>query len=136
MNSYERFLKIFLRVLGTSAITAIIFVAAPYSWMDSIHRQLGMGQLPDAPVVGYLARSTSAFYVFQGGLAWLISYDLRRYRQLLIFLSLMTIAMGLALFAIDWIENLPPFWRLSEGPIDTVFGVVMLWLAMHVHERG
>jgi len=135
MINYERFLIIFLRVLGTTAFTAIIFVAAPYSWMDQIHRCLGMGQLPDTPVVGYLARSTSAFYAFHGALLWLISFDLRRYRQLLIFMAAMTIAMGLALFAIDWIEGLPLFWRLSEGPFDTAFGVVMLWLAMRMERN-
>ena len=32
----------------------------PYSWMDAIHQGLGMGKLPDAPIVGYLVRSGHA----------------------------------------------------------------------------
>jgi len=69
----EQVLKLFLRLIGSAALLALIFVAAPHAWMDAIHAQMGMGQLPDAPVVGYLARSTSAFYALLGGLLWVVS---------------------------------------------------------------
>ena len=82
-SASERWLKLFLRIMGTGALTALVFVVAPYSWMDAIHRWLGLGILPSEPVVSYLARSTSAFYALQGGLVWVVSFDLRRHRPVL-----------------------------------------------------
>jgi len=72
----EKLLKLLLRFLGTTSLFALVFVVAPYSWLDSIHSLLGMGQFPDKPVVGYLARSTSALYAILGGLFWIVSFDL------------------------------------------------------------
>jgi hypothetical protein len=96
--------------------------------MNAIHRLLGMGPLPDAPVVGYLARSTSAFYALLGGLLWLVSFDVARFRPVVLYLGAALVALGLSLTAIDAIEGLPAFWRLAEGPLDVAFGAALLWL--------
>lgn len=48
-----------LRIVGSVSLLAVFFAIMPYSWMNVIHEWLGMGQLPNEPVVGYLARSTS-----------------------------------------------------------------------------
>jgi hypothetical protein len=128
-------LRWFLRLIGTASLLAILFVPAPYACMNSIHRLLGMGVLPDAPVVGYLARSTSAFYALLGGLLWLVSFDLARYRPILWYLGAVFILFGLSLAAIDSIEGLPLFWRVGEGPIDTAFGVIILWLNYRAQDR-
>ena len=58
---HERILVAILRVIGCVSLTAVVFVYVPYSWMNSIHQLVGMGDLPIEPIVGYLARSTSAF---------------------------------------------------------------------------
>lgn len=121
-------LRWFLRVIGTGSLSALLFVPAPYACMNGIHGLLGMGVLPDAPVVGYLARSTSAFYGLTGGLLWLVSFDTQRYRPVIAYLGAGFVALGLSLAAIDWIEGLPLFWRVAEGPIDALFGVAILWL--------
>ena len=136
MSDHERYLKLFLRVLGTSALTAVFFVFVPDAWMDAIHQRLGLGKLPDEPVVSYLARSTSAFYAMLGGLLWTTSFDLRRHRVVLRYLGVVTILFGLALFAIDWQAGLPIWWRLWEGPIDCGFGIVILWLSSRIPEEG
>ena len=78
-SSHESALRVLLRFIGTSSLLALIFVPVPYSWMNGIHQYLGMGELSHQPVVGYLARSTSAFYAILGGLFLLISFDLPRY---------------------------------------------------------
>jgi hypothetical protein len=111
MSNNESLLKLFLRVLGTSALTAAFFVCVPDAWMDAIHRQLGLGKLPDAPIVSYLARSTSAFYAMLGGLLWVVSFDLRRHRVVLRYLGLAILAIGLALFVVDWQAGMPLWWR-------------------------
>lgn len=120
-------LKTLLRLLGTASLTAIVFVAAPHEWMRSIHAWLGMGELPEAPVVWYLARSTSAFYALTGGLFWVVSFDLERHRRVLLYLGAAVALLGVALTIIDWAENLPLFWKIWEGPFVTVFGVTV-WL--------
>ena len=135
MNS-ERALKIVLRLMGSSSLTALVFVAAPYRWMDSIHASLGLGQFPDAPVVGYLARSTSAFYALMGGLFWVISFDLDRHRRVLSYLGAAIALFGLVLLVVDWVEGLPSFWTIWEGPFVTVFGLVMLFLSRRIEPRA
>ena len=72
----ELFLKWFIRYIGSVSMLAAFAVVMPYSWMNAIHGWLGMGELPADPIVGYLSRSTSAFYALFGGLLWLVSFDL------------------------------------------------------------
>jgi hypothetical protein len=122
-------LKLLLRVIGGFSLLALIFVAAPESWMVAIHAELGLGQLPDEPIVGYLARSTSAFYAIEGGLFWLVSFDLVRYRPVVRYLGAVTALFGLALLLIDGLEGLPLSWTLWEGPFVAVFGLAVLWLS-------
>ena len=129
MVSQESIFRAFLRILGSGALAALVFVAAPYAWMDAIHRWLGMGKLPEEPVVGYLARSTSAFYAVLGGLAWLASFDLKRYRPVLMYLGATTVVFGVALGVIDWLEGMPPFWKIAEGPLDVALGVAIVWMS-------
>lgn len=123
----QRFLKIFLRVVGSTAMLAVFAVIMPYSWMDAIHQWLGMGNLPADPIVGYLARSTSAFYAILGGLMWVLSFDLKRYQQPLTYLGVATVLFGMTLWGVDTVEGLPAFWRNGEGPINMFFGFVILW---------
>lgn len=132
----EQTLKFILRLMGSSSLFALIFVAAPYSWMDSIHTTLGMGQLPDTPVVGYLARSTSAFYALLGGLFWVISFDLERHRRVLIYLGAALASFGVVLLVVDWVEGMPAFWTLWEGPFVVVFGLAILLLSRGVERRA
>lgn len=126
MTKQDRLFKLFLRIIGTAALLALVAVVIPYSWMNAIHQWLGMGRLPDQPVVGYLARSTSAFYAFFGGLLWLVSFDLRRHRPVLCYMGAATVLFGIILFAVDLLEGLPLYWSLFEGPINMVFGIVIL----------
>jgi hypothetical protein len=128
----EPTLRFMLRFFGTMSLLAIPFIFVPYSVMNDIHGQLGLGTLPDEPIVGYLARSLSAFYALVGALLWKISLDLRRYRSLSIDLSAAIILLGAALCFIDWWEGLPPAWRLWEGPFIVVMGAVMWSLSRKI----
>jgi len=129
MTKQYRFLRLFLRVIGTAALLALVAVVMPYSWMNAIHQWLGMGQLPAEPIVGYLARSTSAFYALLGGLFWVASFDLHRHRMVLCYLGIVIVIFGTALFVVDLLEGMPFWWTIGEGPFNIVFGVVILALA-------
>jgi hypothetical protein len=135
MPNEERLFRLLLRVVGTAALLAIPFVFVPYAGMNAIHRGLGMGRLPDAPVVGYLARSTSAFYAILGGLLWLVSFDLRRHRPVLVYLGVTTLLFGLACFAVDFLEGMPRWWALGEGSFNTLFGIALLVFSCRLKEH-
>ena len=124
----DRVLKWVLRLMGSSSLLALIFVAAPQAWMESIHEMLGMGPLPDSPVVGYLARTTSAFYALLGGLFWVVSFDLDRHRRVLSYLGAAMASFGVVLFLVDRSEGMPPFWTYWEGPFIVVFGLTLVFL--------
>ena len=121
-------LTVMLRVIGSSSLTALFFVAAPREWMTSIHADLGLGPMPSSPVVWYLARSLSAFYALLGGLFWVVSFDLRRHRGVVGYLGVALLLFGVALFAIDYHEGLPPFWTYWEGPSVALFGLALSML--------
>lgn len=129
MTTHERFLRLLLRIIGTASLCAIFAVIMPYPWMNAVHRALGMGPLPREPVVGYLARSTSAFYALLGGLLWLLSFDLRRHRLVLCYLGVVFVIFGITLLIVDLLEGMPVFWTISEGPIDAAFGILILCLS-------
>ena len=123
------FFKAFLRIMGTSALLAVFAVIMPYDSMNSIHQWLGLGELPDAPIVGYLARSTSAFYALLGGLMWLVSFDPIRHRTVLTFLGCAIIVLGSTLLAVDIVEGMPRYWIIWEGPLNILIGTTILYLA-------
>ena len=124
----DRFLILFLRVVGTVAGSAALCAVMPLRAMDAAHRALGMGPLPDGPVVEYLARSTSAFYALVGALLWIVSLDLPRYRPLVRILGYGFIALAALLLWTDVKAGLPWFWQAGEGPLDALFGVVLVWV--------
>tara|TARA_A100001037_G_scaffold153426_1_gene138523 strand:+ start:130 stop:543 length:414 start_codon:yes stop_codon:yes gene_type:complete len=131
----DRIFRLLLRVSGTAELFALIFIVAPESWMVSIHDWLGLGELPGQPIVGYLARSTSAFYAMMGGLMWVVSFDLVRHRQVLLYLGVAQALFGVALLGIDTYEGLPLSWTLFEGPVVIPLGLATLWLARQLPNR-
>lgn len=125
-------LRWILRVVGTVALFALPCALMPYSWMDSIHQGLGMGRLSSDPIVGYLARSTSAFYAVLGGLFWVLSYDLPRYQPVLRYLGGAIIGFGVLLLAVDGLEGMPTWWTVAEGPFNLLFGAAIVALSQRL----
>ena len=127
--SCERNLKLLLRFFGSTSLSALIFVVAPRSWMEAIHSEVGMGTLPEMPVVGYLARSLSAFYALMGGLFWTLSFDVRRYRAVVQYMGCGLAVFGVILVGVDWWERLPFVWKVWEGPVVILLGLFMSFLS-------
>ena len=82
MTRADKVLVLLLRFLGVGSLLALVPVFMPFAWMAATHRWLGLGEMPAAPVVEYLARSVSAFYALVGALCLLVAADLDRYRPL------------------------------------------------------
>jgi hypothetical protein len=130
MRRHDDVFALFLRMVGTAALLAVVAVVMPSSWMNAVHQWLGMGPLPAGPIVGYLARSTSALYALLGGLLWVVSFDLRRHRVVLQYLGLAIILLGVTLTVVDFTQGMPRFWRLTEGPINVALGLVILLFSL------
>ncbi len=130
-----RILVWLLRLFGVSSMFALIFVAAPHSWMRDIHAWAELGVMPDTPVVWYLARSTSAFYAIVGGLFLVVSRDLPRYRPVIVYLGWSVNFLGAVLCIVDVLEGMPMSWTLWEGPFVIAYGVAMLYLVRSVPTR-
>jgi len=136
MNRSERILAAALRVIGFSAMLAVVPVFMPHAWMDACHRALGLGPLPELPVIVYLSRSLSAMYVFHGGLLWVAAGDLRRYSVIVTYLGLAFLGFGAVSLWIDVHAGMPWFWIAAEGPFALAFGLVILVLQRRMKPAG
>ncbi|MCC6124708.1 MAG: hypothetical protein IT426_07090 [Pirellulales bacterium] len=135
MDRRERALVVLLRISAIVLLTALIPAVMPFSWMIAIHRQLGMGELPDGPIVGYLTRSCSALYAMHGALVYFVSRDVRRYLPVVKCLAVLGIVLGAGLFVLDLAVGMPWFWIAGEGPCVALLGGAFLWLASKVPGR-
>jgi uncharacterized membrane protein len=129
MTKSDKVLIILLRAVGLAALFALVAVFMPVSWMAATHCWLGLGEMPTAPVVEYLARSVSAFYAVVGALCLVLAADPERYRPLVRFLGVAFALMSVVVFGVDLAAGMPWWWSASEGPGGVVFGVLMFVLA-------
>jgi hypothetical protein len=132
MKGAERALGTLLRVTAAVMATAIVPAVMPLSWMDAVHRWLGMGPLPRGPVVEYLARSLSAFYAFHGALLWIFAGDVRRYRPAIRFSFGAALLFGAGLLVVGARAGLPLHWILGEGPFVMALSLAALVLLSRI----
>ncbi|HVA51848.1 MAG TPA: hypothetical protein VNH11_36235 [Pirellulales bacterium] len=130
--SPERWLRRLLRALGVWDLLALGAVVMPQAWMAAVHAWLGMGTLPHAPVVDYLARSASLMYAQHALVFLFLSGDVRRYRPLIHFMAVVAMVSGGIMLAIDLVAAIPLFWTLIEGPGYIVLALAVLALGRHV----
>lgn len=113
----DRLLAWLLRAVGGLLVCALPAVPLPDAAMAAIHRDLlGMGDLPAAPVVGYLARTASLLYAGHGAVMVFVSFDVPRYRPLIVLLGWLNGLFGAACLAVDLAAGMPGWWTAAEGP--------------------
>jgi len=132
----ERALVLLLRATAVMMIVAIVPAVMPLSWMDAVHRWLGMGPLPKGPVVEYLARTLSAFYAFHGALLWIFAGDVGRYLPAIRFSFCAGLVFGAAVLLVDARAGLPLRWILAEGPVVMVLSAAALVLLSRARPEG
>lgn len=122
----ERRLNLLLKVVAV--ITWLAFAAAvmPQQWIVEISEWLGFDPFPYSPLTFYLARHLSLLYGFLGAGLWVITTDFHRYRKLISYLAIGTIAIGLGQLIIDLQAGMPLWWTLGES-ISTMFGGGLIW---------
>lgn len=128
----EKALGWVLVVLGGLAAAAVVPMVMPFSWMQRINDALGLAPLADTPLTQYLTRSLSAVYALIGVLVIHIGLDVRRYRELIMFMGWLTAILGLALTVLDFAVGMPASWAWGEGPPTILCAWAMVWLARRV----
>jgi len=130
-------LQLFLRVFAIVPMTAVFAAVLPIRVMGDIHQAIGLGPMPEGPIVEYLARSTSMFYALHGVLLWYLASDLRRYRDLFWFYLWMSLVFALGLFLTDLSAGLPLRWVLAEGPfVAALVGLIMMLFRSAERQQG
>ncbi len=135
MNRYEKVLVLLLRLDGIIMLVALLPSIMPLAWMKEVHQCLGMGELPDGPIIGYLTRSLSIMYAMHGAVLFFVSLDVRRFLPVVKVVAVLTILFGLWLIALDVTIGMPVFWIAAEGPSLFVLYCVVLWLSCHVQDQ-
>ncbi len=132
----EKILVILLRISAGVLLLALAAVFFPQAWMAAINRAVGLGELPDSAVVGYLTRSLSALYAFHGALVLYVSLDVRRWLPLIICMAAVGMVFGIFMLSLDIVLGMPPAWTVGEGPFIFVLGAAILGLAVRVKGPG
>ncbi len=130
----EKWLAWLLRLNAVILLLALPAVFLPTEQMMLIHRWLHLGEFPSPaePLVGYLTRSLSLLYTYHGLLLLLLSFDVRRYRPVILLLGAGNLAFGISVVGIDLAVQMPWFWTLGEGLSLGINGGLLLALIRRV----
>ena len=117
-----------LRLVGAIEILAFASVVMPRSWMEASHEWLGMGAMPDGPILIFLIRQASYAYGMHGISLWIIASDVVRFRPLVIFTGVTFLIAGPVFFLIDYTSGVPLWWTIGDTVGCAFFGAGLLWL--------
>ena len=125
-----------LRLTGTVEVGAFVAVVMPRQWMEAAHSWLGLGEMPEGAIVNFIIRQASFTYGLHGVLLWLLSWDVVRFRPLVVFTGISYIVAAPAFFMIDMTSGMPWFWTVGDAGSCLCFGSVLLCLVWWEHKQG
>jgi len=126
----ERILRVLLRLAGAFEILAFIAVVMPRSWMEISHEWLGLGQMPQGPVLMFLIRQASYTYGMHGISLWVLALDVKRFRPLIILNGIAYLVAAPAFWAIDYTSGMPLWWTFGDCIGCGVLGAALLWCSL------
>lgn len=135
MNA-EKILSWLLMITGCGLMVAFLFVLMPGSQMASIHQWLGLGEMPDAPITLYLARSTSLLYGIHGVLMFVCGRNIQKYSELVPVFGWLHVVIGLSMLGIDLSSGMPWWWTTFEGVPIAMAGLLIVWLNKKATEQA
>lgn len=124
----DRATVLLLRVIGGVDCLALIAVLMPRAAMESIAARFGFAPISAGPLTEYLARSTSLLYALHGALLLYVATDVARFRGLIRWLGMLSIAHGGVMLLIDVRIGMPAWWCAAEGPTFAAAGLVLCLL--------
>ena len=129
----QRLLVWLLRLAGAVEILAFISVVMPRSWMEISHEWLGMGTMPDGPLVMFMIRQASYAYGMHGVLLWILATDVARFRPLIVFNGVAFLLAAPVFFLIDYTTGIPLWWTIFDSLACGSIGVALLLLTRDNH---
>lgn len=123
-----------LRLVGAVEFLAFGAVVLPQHRMASLHAEMGLGEMPESPVVDSVMWQVSFTYGLHGVALWIIAADVRRYRPLVILTAIGYLVAAPVFFVIDLHNGMPWSWILSNGGSCLLIGLLLL--ALLGGERG
>ncbi|MDY3559712.1 hypothetical protein R5W23_000870 [Gemmata sp. JC673] len=133
----DRLLWWLMRLDACVVLCAAPCALLPFEWMSTVHRDwLGLGELPDAVITRYMARSLSLLYALHGAVVFTITIRWREYRSMVPVLAYLHTALGAGVFLADLNAGVPWWWVASEGPGLVAFGLVKLFLYRRASRAG
>lgn len=112
-------------------ILAFFAVVMPRSWMEVSHSWLGMGAMPDGPLIMFMIRQASYTYGMHGVSLWVLASDVKRYRTLILLNGISFLIAGVLFTVIDYTAGMPNWWTIGDGLGCAGFGAALLWLIAH-----
>jgi hypothetical protein len=127
MNS-QRIQAWLLRLSGAVEMLAFFAVVMPRSWMEIAHAWVGLGQMPDGPIIMFMIRQASYTYGVHGLSLWVIASNVERFRTLVIFNGFAYLLAAPVFFLIDYSSGMPFWWTLGDLLGCGCLGVALLFL--------
>jgi hypothetical protein len=118
-----------LRLAGSIELLAFIAVVMPRSWMEIAHAWLGLGEMPDGPIIMFMIRQASYTYGIHGISLWVIASNVERFRLLVILNGVAYLVAGPVFFLIDHFSGMPWWWTAGDAVFCASFGAVLLLLS-------
>lgn len=132
----ERFLqKSLLRVVGTVELGAFVAVVMPWEWMAAGHSWIGLGEMPEGAIVSFMIRQASFTYGLHGVAMWVLSWDVVRFRPLIVLTGISYVVAAPVFVVIDVISGMPWFWTVGDGGSCLLVGAALLWLDWRGQKR-
>jgi len=125
----QRISAFLLRLSGSVEILAFIAVVMPRSWMEIAHTWLGLGEMPNGPIIMFMIRQASYTYGMHGISLWVIASDVERFRLLVILNGIAFLVAAPVFFLIDHTSGMPLWWTLGDAFGCAGFGAALLWLS-------
>ena len=105
---------IFLRIIAIVQMLTFAVVLMPVAWIAAWHAWLGVGVMPDDPVLRYVIRGAAFAQGGVGVLVWVIATDVVRYRPLVITTAAISLFAAPAYYFIDATAGMPRFWCIFD----------------------
>jgi hypothetical protein len=132
----QRLLVWLLRLAGAVEILAFVAVVMPRSWMEISHAWLGLGQMPDGPVLMFMIRQASYTYGVHGLSLWLIASDVKRFHAFVMFNAIAFLLATPVFLLIDLTSGMPWWWAAGDPISCGLFGAALLSLSYKTAETA
>jgi hypothetical protein len=114
-------------------ILSFVSVVMPRAWMEASHAWLGLGEMPDGPVIMFMIRQASYAYGMHGVSLWILASDVVRFRPLIQFNGISFLLAGPVFFLIHYHSGMPWYWTISDSFACAAFGAALLLLDRRNH---